>query len=471
MMKRVSILTVGLLLMALNGVCAQQQVLLDKVVAVVGNSAILHSDLEEYATRLTEQRRQQGYTSDRDAKNEALEALLMQKLLYQQAQIDSVEVDLGGIQTRAEEQLQTMIERTGSIRELEEQYHMPVYNIREQLRQLLTEQSYAQSMQNEITSKVTVTPGEVERYFKSLSRDSLPTIPEQYVYAQITKFPASIAKAKRRTRERLLELRGRIMSGEARFETMARMYSVDGSAMRGGEIDPTPLQGLFQPYADALAEMKPGQISEVVETQAGYHIIQLIDKRGNLYHSRHILMRPSYTADELTEPMRELDSLADLIRKDSITFEEAAKLHSDDGLTKMNGGLVTNHDILERADAMDVNYTQTKFLKEDFANDSYHKPYVDYLHLSRLKVGGISDAYQAQDVLGNELSKIIKLLEIIPAHKASLEADYLRLEQMALAAKQERTFRQWLDKKIDGMYVQIAPEFRDGEFENKKWVK
>lgn len=450
---------------------AQRQVMLDKVVAVVGNSSILHSEVREYATRMVEQRRQQGYTSDRDPMNEALEGLLLQKLLYNQALIDSVEVDLAGLQMRAEEQLQQMIEQEGSIKALEAQYHMPIYNIREMLRQSYQEQSYAQSMQHEITSKVTITPGEVEHFFRNTSRDSLPIIPEQYVYAQITKFPRSIVEAKRRTRTRLLEMRNRILSGEARFETMARMYSVDGSAMRGGEIEPTTLQGLFQPYADALAELKPGQISEVVETQAGFHIIQLIDKRGNLYHSRHILLRPTYTMEELSEPLHELDSLADLIRKDSITFERAAILHSDDALTKMNGGLVTNHDILERADALDVNYTQTKFLKEDFANDSFHKPYADFLALSRLQIGGVSNAYQTQDVMGNQLSKIVKLVQIIPAHKASLEEDYIRLEQMALNLKQERLFRQWLDRKIEAMYIYIAPEFRDGEFENPRWVK
>ncbi len=462
----------GVLLMApIFSAQAQQQVMLDKVVAVVGSSSILHSDLTEYARQLVEQRRQQGYTSDRDPMNEALEALLLQKLLYNQAQIDSVEVDMSGIQSRAEEQLQSLIDRTGSIRELEEIYHMPIYNIREELRQTMQEQSMAQSMQSQVTSGVSITPGEVEHFYKSISRDSLPIIPDQYVYAHITRKPSSQEEAKRRTRERLLELRSRIMAGEARFETMARMYSVDGSAMRGGEIEPSPLQGLFQPYADALAELKPGQISEVVETQAGYHIIQLIDKRGNLYHSRHILMRPAYTIDELSEPMLFLDSLADRIRQDSITFEKAAMLHSDDSFTKMNGGLVTNHDILERADAYNVDYTQTKFLKEDFANDSFHKPYVDFLHLSALKPGEVSNAYQAEDVMGNQLSKIVKLVEVIPAHKASLKEDYIRLEQMALSRKQERTFREWLDKKIAAMYIYITPELRDGEFENKNWVK
>ena len=452
------------LICAATGVRAQRQVMLDKVVAVVGNSSILYSEVADYGRRLVEQRRAAGYTTDRDPMNEALEGLMMQKLLFHQAQIDSVEIDLSGIQGRVEEQLQLMIDQEGSIPALEAKYHMAIFNIREQLRQNYQEQSYAQAMQNQVTSKVTIVPGEVERFYKKTSRDSLPVIPDQYVYAQITKFPKTIVEAKRRTRERLLELRNRVMSGDAKFETLARMYSVDGSAMRGGEIEPSPLAGLFQVYADALAELKPGQISEVVESQAGFHIIQLIDKRGNLYHSRHILLRPTYTFDELSESLRELDSLADLIRKDSITFEKAAQLHSDDALTKMNGGLVTNHDILERADAMDVNYTQTKFLKEDFANDGFHKPYVDYLALSRLKPGEVSDAYQAEDVMGNQLSKIVKLVEIVPAHKASLENDYIRLEELALNIKREKEFEAWLDRKIAGMYVFI-------EFENKNWVK
>ncbi len=429
------------LICAATGVRAQRQVMLDKVVAVVGNSSILYSEVADYGRRLVEQRRAAGYTTDRDPMNEALEGLMMQKLLFHQAQIDSVEIDLSGIQGRVEEQLQLMIDQEGSIPALEAKYHMAIFNIREQLRQNYQEQSYAQAMQNQVTSKVTIVPGEVERFYKKTSRDSLPVIPDQYVYAQITKFPKTIVEAKRRTRERLLELRNRVMSGDAKFETLARMYSVDGSAMRGGEIEPSPLAGLFQVYADALAELKPGQISEVVESQAGFHIIQLIDKRGNLYHSRHILLRPTYTFDELSESLRELDSLADLIRKDSITFEKAAQLHSDDALTKMNGGLMTNHDILERADAMDVNYTQTKFLKEDFANDRFHKPYVDYLALSRLKPGEVSDAYQAEDVMGNQLSKIVKLVEIVPAHKASLENDYIRLEELALNIKRERSSR------------------------------
>ena len=456
---------------AVLGAAAQKrEVMLDKVVAVVGGSAILHSQVEEAAREMVAQRRAQGYTSDRDPFNEALEGLMTRKLLYNQAQIDSVDVNTGEIVSRVEEQVQQMIDMAGSIRELETQHHMAIFNIREILRQNAEEQAYANAMQGEVVNKVKVIPGEVERFYKTIDKDSLPMIAEQYVYAQITKYPKSMVEAKQRTRERLLDMRERIITGQARFENLARMYSVDGSAMRGGELDPTPLAGFDKAFGDALGELKPGQISEVVESQFGFHIIQMIEKRGNLYRARHILLRPVYTSDELGASLQTLDSLAAAIRSDSITFEKAALRHSDDASSKMNGGIVSNHDILERYNAYDARLTQTKFLKEDFGKMGY-KSIDDYNAISRLEVGGVSDAYLTEDMLGNQLAKILKLVEVIPTHKASLNEDYLSLEEMALNAKQERVFRDWLSKRIDAMYVYIAPEYRDGAFENKHWVK
>ena len=316
---------------------------------------------------------------------------------------------------------------------------------------------------------MSVIPGEVERFYKSIDKDSLPTVAEQYVYAQITRFPKSITEAKQRTRERLLDMRERIITGKAKFENLARMYSQDpGTMMRGGEMDPTELNGLEAPFADALENMKPGQISEVVETRYGQHIIQLLDKRGSLYHFRHILLRPVYTMDELNEGVVFLDSIANQIRKDSLSFDKAALQFSDDATSKMNGGIVSNHDILERFNAFEAKLTVTKFLREDFA---HFGALDDYNALIRLKPGEISPAFLTEDIMGNQLAKIVKLVEIIPTHVASLNEDYLRLEEMALNAKQERVFKEWLTKKIDAMYVYIAPEFRDGEFENKSWVK
>lgn len=447
----------------------KRQVMLDKVVAVVGASSILYSEVEEHAAQLVEQRRQQGYTSDRDPMNEALEALMTRKLLYHQGQIDSVQVSDADILARVEDQLQMMIEQEGSISALEAKHHMAIFNIREMLHRQMEEQSYAQMMQQTVIGKVAVTPGEVEQFYKSIPQDSLPMVAEQYVYAHITKFPKSMTEAKQRTRERLLEMRSRVINGQAKFENLARMYSQDpGTALRGGEMDPSPLASLDAAFADALEQLREGQISEVVESQFGFHIIQLLDKRGQLYHFRHILLRPSYTADELTESLTMLDSLATLIRADSITFEKAAYDHSDDKNSRMNGGIVSNHDILERYQAFDAKLTVTRFLREDFA---HFGALDDYNHLVRLKPGEVSSSYLTEDVMQNQLAKIVKLVEVIPTHAASIEEDYLRLEEMAVAAKKERILDEWLSEKIDGMYVHIDPEFRNGAFENKHWVR
>ena len=465
-MLKKGILAVSILL-AVGAIAQKRQVMLDRVVAVVGGSSILYSEVDEYARQLVEQRRQEGYTSDRDPMNEALEALMTQKLLYNQAQIDSVEIDNVSILSSVEEQVQQMVDQEGSISKLEAKHHMPIFTLREILRQRYEEQAYASSMRSTVVDKVTVIPGEVERYYKSIPKDSLPLIADQYVYAQITKFPKSMKEAKQRTRERLLDMRERVITGKARFENLARMYSQDDAAMRGGEMDPTPLSALDASFAKALEGMKPGQISEVVESQFGFHLIQFLDKRGQLYHFRHIILHPVFTSAELTETLQQLDSIADLIHKDSITFEKAALLYSDDEASKMNGGLVSNHEILARY-MPNAKMTVTKFLKEDFG---YFKSLADYNALIQLKPGEVSDAFLTEDMLHNQMAKIVKLVEVIPTHAASLNEDYLRLEEMALADKQERVFREWLTKKIDGMYVYIDPEFRNGEFENKHWVK
>ena len=452
-------------------VVAQKRfVMLDKVVAVVGNSSVSYSDVQQAAKMIIEQRRSEGYTSDRPAQDEALENLMMQKLLYNQALIDSVEISQGEVASRVEQQVQSLIDREGSITALEQKAHMAIYHIRDLFRRQIEEQSYAQMMQQTVVSKTKIVPGEVERFYNSIGKDSLPIIAEQYMYAQITMFPKNMKEAKLRTRERLIEMRERIVTGKARFATLARMYSVDGSAIQGGELEPAPLAGFVKSFADALAELKPGQVSEVVETEFGFHLIQLIEKKGQLYHCRHILLRPLFATDEIIAPMRDLDSLVNLIKKDSLSFEEAARKHSDDKHSKQNGGVVTNHDLLERYSAYDAKLTATKFLKEDFGAMG-GKSIDDYNAIRRLREGEISDPFRSTDMVGNELVKVVKLLKIIPAHHASLEEDYLRLEQMALSDKQEREFNAWLDKKIASMYIYIAPEFRNCDFVNKNWVK
>ena len=454
-----------------NAMAQRRQVMLDKVVAVVGGSSILYSEVKEYAEAIVAQQRQMGYTSEREPMHEALETLLQQKLLYNQALLDSVEINSGEVTKSVENYLQSLIQECGGIQELEIREHMPIFNYREMLRTRYEEQAYAQALQQQIVSKVSIVPGEVERFYRDIDKDSLPMIGEQYVYAQITKFPASMKEAKQRTKERLLDMRERIVTGQTKFSVLARMYSVDGSAMYGGEMQPAPSSIYVRPFAEALEKLKPGQISEIIETEFGFHIIELIDKKGDLYHCRHILLRPTYTRDELMQPARQLDSIARLIRLDSLSFSDAALRFSDDASSKMNGGIVSNHDILARQGIYDgARLTTTRFLKEDFGLDG-GKALEDYSALMRLKVGEVSDSFQTTDLMGNQMSKIVKLVEIIPPHTASLKDDYVRLEEIALNQKREKYFREWLNKKIESMYIYIDPEYRKWEFENKKWIK
>jgi peptidyl-prolyl cis-trans isomerase SurA len=266
-------------------------------------------------------------------------------------------------------------------------------------------------------------------------------------------------------------MRERVIKGETKFSTLARMYSVDGSAMYGGEMEPGPSSMYVRSFAEALEKLKPGQVSEIVETEFGFHIIELIDKKGDNYHCRHILIRPSFTRDELMQPARELDSIARLIRLDSLTFEDAALRFSDDASSRNNGGIVSNHDILTRQGVYDgARLTATRFLKEDFGQ-MHGKSLEDYNALMRLKVGEISNSFQTTDMNGNQMSKIVKLVQIIPPHTASLEDDYIRIEEMALKDKQEKVYRKWLHDKIDGMYVYIDPKYRSDDFEYKGWIK
>lgn len=454
-----------------NAIAQRRQVMLDKVVAVVGGSSILYSEVKEYAEAIVAQQRQMGYTSEREPMHEALETLLQQKLLYNQALLDSVEINSGEVTKSVENYLQSLIQECGGIQELEIREHMPIFNYREMLRTRYEEQAYAQALQQQIVSKVSIVPGEVERFYRDINKDSLPMIGEQYVYAQITKFPASMKEAKQRTKERLLDMRERIVTGQTKFSVLARMYSVDGSAMYGGEMQPAPSSIYVRPFAEALEKLKPGQISEIIETEFGFHIIELIDKKGDLYHCRHILLRPTYTREELMQPARQLDSIARLIRLDSLSFSDAALRFSDDASSKMNGGIVSNHDILARQGIYDgARLTTTRFLKEDFGLDG-GKALEDYSALMRLKVGEVSDSFQTTDLMGNQMSKIVKLVEIIPPHTASLKDDYVRLEEIALNQKRENYFREWLNKKIESMYIYIDPEYRKWEFENKKWIK
>ena len=449
-----------MLALAAIGGHAQERYTVDKVAAVVGNSAILYSELCEAADYLEQEQRAQGYTPDKDPMIQSLEFLLTQKVLYNQALIDSVQISMESVMARTDQYMSMMEEQAGSVAALEEQLGQPSFAIRQRMKERFEEQEYARAMRQEIDGKVTVTPGEVERFYRQHDKDEFPIVPQQYVYAQIVRFPTSSTAAKQRVREQLLDMRERIING-TRFDLLARMYSIDATAMRGGDLGWMPLQAWVQPFADAVEKLQPGQISEVVETEFGFHIIELLEKKGDKYHARHIVLRPVYTPDELAADGRFLDSLAQQIRDGKITFEEAALQYSDDKYSRQNGGVVTNSEQLEQQGTGEL--PKNKFMREELQND--------YPALSQLKVGEISPSFQSYDGYGNVLNKIVKLIAIIPAHTANLNEDYTEIESLALQAKREEEFQKWLNSKIDGLYVRIEPEFRDADFDNKNWVK
>lgn len=450
-----------LLGMTAGAAYGQKRYVADEVVAVVGNSMVLLSELEE-ASRLMElQRREQGYTGERDVRSEALEFLMTQRFLSNQAVIDSVELGETNLNAQVDKQMDRIITERGSLQEVEKFYNKPIFKVRSDIYDRIRERELANRMEGEVKAKATITPAEVEKFYRRLPKDSIPVIPEQYVYAQIAKYPPATDDAKLKVRERLLALRERIIKGE-NFSALARLYSVDGSAMRGGELEPMPKEGFVAPFANALEGLKPGQISNVVETEYGYHLIQMLDHQGDIYHVKHILMRPQFGVEDQTKASRQLDSLARLIRLDSLSFTDAVARFSDDLDSRMNEGVVVNKMIAENYNMPRL--ASVRFLKEELPVD-------DYAVLSRMKPGEVSDPFRATDYKGNEMYKIIKLMEIIPSHRATFRDDYIKLEDMALEDKKEKMFRQWLNEKVSAMYVKVEEPYREYDFENKVWLK
>lgn len=438
----------------------------DKVVAVVGNSAILYSDVVKQADEIILERREMNYTPDRSAENEALEALLLQKLLFNQAQIDSVDIGYaqGQIRSYADDMVNELILQAGSLQKFESQEGRPAFEIKDEIISRLEEYQYAQDMMASVTRDIKVTPGEVERHFRKLTKEELPIIPEQYVYAQITRFPKSSESAKQRTKERLLEIRERILNG-TRFDMMARMYSVDpGSALKGGELPPMAKNQFDPAFGEALAKLRPGQISGIVESSYGLHIIQLVRMEGDNYVARHILLKPIFSDDELKETLTTLDSIADVVRRGELTFAEAALRFSDDAGSRLNGGLVTNIEAMKMNQIANPEAATTKFYKDQVAP-------ADYKELAKLKIGEISPAILSYNAKGDQMGKILSPVEIIPSHRADMNTDYLVLEQMALEEKKMKYFDEWLDKKIQSMYIRIDSSFDTSQFERQAWGK
>ena len=339
---------------------------------------------------------------------------------------------------------------------MEEQFGKPVYKLRQEWRKDIEDQTLTQQMQQEIASKVTeLTPYDVQKYIDETDVEDLPVVPVKYQLSQICIYPDREA-ANLAVKERLLAIRERIINGE-KFSTLARIYSQDpGSARRGGELGMASKSIFWPVFSDAAMSLKPGVVSQIVETPEGFHIIEVLEKKGDMFNARHILLKPEYTSEDRTKAFHTLDSLRTELANEAVTFGLAARFYSEDLATRTNGGQMADPN------------TGSSYFEIDQL-----KPQ-DYAAIKDLKEGEISEPVESLDNEGrngNTVYKIIKVDKIIPAHPASFSNDYTLLMEQAKQAKQMKMIDDFIESRIKTTYIVLDPMFEDCVFERDAWYE
>jgi len=425
--------------------------LIDKTVALVGNEIITISQLENEVQLMMAQ----GLASDGNMRCEILENLLVQKLFLTQARLDSLVVNMDQVESDLTNRVNEMMMSIGGEAEIEKYFKKPLHKLKNDWRNVLMEQSLTQQMQQKVMGDAPqMTPSEVEKFYKKTDKDSLPIISTQYKISQIVLYPSKEAAALV-VKEKLLELRNRIIKGE-KFSTLASLYSQDGTAVRGGELGMAPKNLYWPAFSDAAMALKPGQISQIVETPDGYHIIQMIEKDGDMFNARHILIKPSYTNEDKTKAFKTLDSLKRQIETDSMTFFIAARAYSQDLKSAVNGGIM-----------VDENTGSTYFEKDQL------KP-ADYYMLKDMKPGQISEPFESLDNegrSGNTIYKIIKLEEIVPSHTANIKQDFMIIQSIANNRQKMDAIDKFIKEKQSTTLIIVDDMYRKCNFDNEGWIK
>lgn len=426
--------------------------LIDKTIAVVGNEMISLSELEQEILYM----RMQGMYSDKNMRCEQLEKMLENKLFLMQARVDSLSVNQEMVASTLSQRIDAMRTQLGGDDNVEKTYGKPLYKLRQEWKQQMEDMSLTQQMQQQISSQVPeLTPHDVKEYLAETDPADLPMVPIKYQLSQICIYPDREA-ANLAVKEKLLGIRERIMNGE-KFSTLARIYSEDpGSARKGGELGLASKSIFWPAFSDAAMSLKPGVISQIVETPDGFHIIEVLEKKGDMFNARHILIKPSYTDEDRQKAFKTLDSLKTEIQNNAVTFQMAARFYSQDAQTKTNGGQMADPNT-------GSSYFEIDQLKPE-----------DYAAIKDLKEGEISEPVQSTDNEGrngNTVYKIIKVDKIIPAHTASFDKDYSELLEDARSKKQEAAIDQFINGKIKTTYIIIDPLFKNCDFSREGWNK
>jgi peptidyl-prolyl cis-trans isomerase SurA len=431
---------------------ARGQKLIESAAGIVGNELIMLSDIEEQVL----QRISSGdKTPVSRIRCQVFEESVVQKLFLDQARIDSIIVPPSSVEGDINMRLNNFINQIGSEEALEEYFNKSIYEIRADLRDLFVDDRTVREVQASIAEGITVTPADVRRYFNSIPKDSIPLIPAMVEVSIIQIDPPSSEENKLIARQRVLDLRSEILGGKS-FEVLARLYSEDeASAMRGGETGFLPRVGLAKEYADVAFSLKGNTVSRVVETEFGFHIIQLIDRRGENINTRHILIKPKLTPDNIIKATQRLDSIANLIRRDSISFETSARQVSTHSDSRMNGGKLVKGDPDQRV---------TMFALEELDKEMYQV-------VRNMKVGEISQAYRTVGDKNQTVFRIVRLDNEIPAHRANIKDDYELLKAYALYEKQSKKYSDWIENKFKVTYTRVSEEFKQCDFTHKQWLR
>lgn len=437
-----------------SAVGAQNNVI-DEVVWVVGDEAILKSDVEN--ERLNAQYENRRF--DGDPYCVIPEELAVQKLFLHQAEIDSVEVSDQEVLQRVEQRTSWLIDQFGSKEKLEEYYNKSYTQIREMLRDNIREGMRVQQMQQKIIGDIKLTPAEVRNYFSKLPKDSIPFVPTQVEVQIIELMPKISEKEIERVKAQLREYADRVNKGETSFSILARFYSQDpGTAARGGEGGFTGRGELVPEFANVVFNLTdPKKVSKVFETEFGYHIAQLIEKRGDRVNYRHILLRPEVDKKDIDAALARLDSIGDDIRKAKFSFDDAATWLSQDKDTRNNHGLLANpQNSTSRFEMQQL----ASLISQDVAKV-----------VEKMQIGEISKAFTMINSKGKEVCAIVKLKNRIDGHKATITEDYQRLKSMVTAKRSEEKIQKWIVEKQKNTYVRINSTWRNCDFKYPGWIK
>jgi peptidyl-prolyl cis-trans isomerase SurA len=423
--------------------------IVDGIIAVVGSSAILKSDIENQYIQL----RQQGSISGSapTVKCQIFENMLFQKLLLNQAQVDSIKVTDAQVENEMDRRMRYFISLEGSPEKLEERFQKSLVEIKNELHDMIREQMLTEQAQQKITKDVNITPEEVKSYFRKLPKDSIPEVNSQMEIGFISRQPVISEEEKNYARGKLTEIRGRVLKGDD-FSTLAVLYSEDpGSAKKGGELGMFKRGDMRPEFEAAAFRLKPNEISDIVETEDGMHLIQMIERRGEYINVRHILIQPKVSPLTLTRLKSSLDSVALDIENKKITFEDAVLKYSDDP-NKNNGGLM-------------INYATN--------NSRFEADEIDpkvFFVIDKLKVGETSSPVIFKSERGKEEYRIYYLKSRSSPHKANLNDDYLKIQEQALAKKKEKAIDAWIVDKVSKTYILILDHSLNCKFQ-KNWTQ